>query len=321
MTIKTNWLSCILTGVFLIITGCAPSMMVPVTRPAEINLRGNNRIAIGEIRGEGGPFINDLMTTKLFETGKFEIVDRANLDRVMKEHNLNMSGAVDGKTAAQLGNLVGAAVLVFGTISNYQYEVRKASKPWTNDKGVSHTTNYKIGISRVTMSIQVVGLKTGAIIAAKTISKQAEKENSEIDAWPADPDANAVMGEVVHSTVDAFIKMIAPYTEYVKVTFAKTDSAIPELERGVNFAKVGQWTDAIEQFKVAVEKNSSHQGALWDLGLAYEYNNMFDKAEDAFRKADKVQSCERCIVEIANVKKMAMERRKLEEQGSIKGGD
>jgi len=34
--------------------GCAPSMMVPVTRPAEINLRGINKIAIGEIRGDGG---------------------------------------------------------------------------------------------------------------------------------------------------------------------------------------------------------------------------------------------------------------------------
>ncbi len=301
------------------ITACAPTMKVPVTRPAEINLHGSTKIAIGEIRGDGGQFISDLLTSKLFETGKFEIVDRANVDRIMKEHKLNLSGAVDEKTAPQLGKLVGAEVLVFGNVSTYKYDVHKSTgKPRTDSKGKPSVTYQVKGLSRVTLSFQVVNLATGVVLAAKTISRESEKENTGNEAWPSEPDRDAVMGASAHDAVTIFVRMITPSTEYVEVTFARRDSDIPELERGINFARIGQWKDAVDQFKIATEKNPSHQGAFWNLGLAYEYSTQFDKAEESFRKADNIKPCEKCIKEIANVRRLAEERRKLDEQGALK---
>jgi len=301
-----------------IIAGCAPSMMVPVTRPAEINLRGINKIAIGEIRGNGGQVVSDLLTSKLFESGKFEVVDRANMDRIMREHSLNLSGTVDDKTAAQLGKLVGAAVLVFGNISTYKYDLTKTvGDPWQDKEGKRHQTHYVKGTAKVTASLQVVGLTTGAVLAAKTISKETEEKNSADNGWPEAPDQDAIVGAAVNATVDAFIKMIAPYTDYVKVTFAKADSKLPELERGINFAKAGQWPDAVEQFKAATAKDPTHQGAQFNLGLAYEYTGQFDKAEDTFKTANKIESCDKCIAEISNVKRLAADRKKLEAQGAL----
>ncbi len=130
-----------MTVILAIGGGCAPSMMVPVTRPAEINLRGINKIAIGEINGNGGQTVSDLLTSKLFESGKFEVLDRAHLDRIMREHSLNLSGAVDEKSAAELGKLVGAAVLVFGNMSTFKYEQQSSvDKPWTDKAGKRHQT-------------------------------------------------------------------------------------------------------------------------------------------------------------------------------------
>lgn len=298
--------------------GCAPSMMVPVTRPADINLRGINKIAIGEIRGDGGQVVSDLLTSKLFESGKFEVVDRANLNRIMQEHSLNLGGAVDEKSAAQLGKLVGAAVLVFGNISTYKYEIKKTyDDPWVDKEGKRHQTFYVKGTAKVTASLQVVGLTTGAVLAAKTISKEMENKNSADNGWPEAPDQDATVGAAVNATVDTFLKMIAPYTEYVNVTFAKNDSKLPELEQGVKFAKAGQWNEAIEQFKAATVKDPTHQGAHYNLGLAYEYNNQFDKAEEALKTANKIESCDKCITEISNVKRLAAERKKLEAQGAL----
>jgi len=319
MRAKAQWICSLLTLMFLTTAGCASSVKVPVTRPAEINLRGNNKIAIGEIRGDGGQFIADLMTSRLFETGQFEVVDRSNLARIMKEHSLNMSGAIDQKTAAHLGKLVAAAVIVFGNVSTYKYDLSKwPGKRWTDGKGVPHTTYHAKGVSRVTLSVQVVGLTTGTVLAAKTISKNSEQECTKNDAWPADPDGEAIMRAAAYDAVNAFIKMIVPYTEYVEVSFAKSDSNIPELERGINFAKTGQWADALDQFKAAADNNPQHQGAFWNLGLAYEYSAMFGQAEDAFRKADQIKPCEKCIKEIANVKRRAAEHKKLGEQGFIR---
>lgn len=302
----------------IISTGCAPSMMVPVIRPAEINLRGINKIAIGEIRGDGGQIVSDLLTTKLFESGKFEVVDRANLDRIMREHSLNLGGAVDEKTAAQLGKLVGAAVLVFGNISTFKYELKPTKgEPWTDKQGGTHQSHYKKGIAKMTATIQVVGLTTGTVLAAKTISKQTEDSKSADNEWPEDPDRDVIVGAAVNETVASFIKMIAPYTEYVNVTFAKNDSKLPELEQGVNFAKAGQWNDAIEQFRSATVKAPTHQGAYYNLGLAYEYSNQFDKAEEALKTANKIEPCDKCITEISNVKRLASDRKKLEAQGAL----
>lgn len=118
------WLNKVLFFVLIfavvLITGCAsPSALVPVTRPAEVNLRGINRIVVGEITGNGGQVITDLLTSRLVNSGKFEVLERAQLDRIMREHALNLSGVIDERTAAEVGKLIGATTLISGNVSNY----------------------------------------------------------------------------------------------------------------------------------------------------------------------------------------------------------
>ena len=107
----------------LIVTGCAPSANIPVTRPAEINLVGIKRIAIGGINGNAGAPLSDLLAQRLFESGYYEVLDRQNIDSLMREHNLNLSGAVDKEASAKFGRLLGVSALIFGS-SNVQYSVR-----------------------------------------------------------------------------------------------------------------------------------------------------------------------------------------------------
>lgn len=304
---------CIITAV-----GCAPSMQVPVTRPAEINLRGINRIAIGEVSGPCASEISNLLSTKLFESGKFDVLDRANLDKIMKEHNLQLSGAVDEKTAAEMGKIVGAASLVFGNVTLCKYEQKNTvGNPWRDKDGGRHQTHYVTGTAKVRATMKVVGMQTGKMLAVKTISKEAQRQNSADNEFPEAPDGDAIMSEATDATIAAFMKMIAPYTEYVTVKFAKNDSKVPEMEKGVEFAKRGQWNDALDQFKTATKNNPTHKGAWFNLGLAYEYTFMFKEAESAFKEANKIEVCPECLDEIANVSRMAAERKKLEEQGAL----
>lgn len=301
------------------VTSCAPSILVPVTRPAEVNLSGLNRIAIGKITGTGGQEIAGVLTSKLFESSNFDVLDRANLDRILNEQSISLSGAMDEKTVAEIGKLVGAAAFVFGNVSTYSHHLNKTlGDSWTSKAGVRYQAYWKTVTATVTVSLQVVSLTTGKVLAAKTITKKADRATRANNYWPEDPDKDAAMNEAVNETVTAFVKMIAPYTEHVKIKFASNDSDLPELERGVNFAKVGRWSEAVEQFKAATEKQPTHDGAWWNLGLAYEYSYMFDKAEEAFNEANMIKSSEKYLEEINNVKRMAAERKKLEEQGVIK---
>ena len=91
----------------LFLASCAPSVRVPVTRPAEINLMGIKRVAIGQIDGNVGASLSDVLSQRLFESGRYEIMDRQNMNTLMKEHNLNMTGIIDDQTSVRLGNLSG----------------------------------------------------------------------------------------------------------------------------------------------------------------------------------------------------------------------
>jgi tetratricopeptide (TPR) repeat protein len=300
------------------ILGCAAtSVFVPVTRPAEVNLRGINRIVVGEITGKGGQSIADLLTSRLFESGKFEVLERAQLDRIMREHALNLTGAVDERTAAEVGKLIGATTLISGNVSNYKYDLKTTYSDWKTLEGKQFRTWTKTGTARVAATFKVIGLHTGKILAAKTISREAVRTASADDKLPPDPDSDAAMNEAVGAVVGVFIKMIAPYRDYVKIVFAPTDKNLPELEQGINFAKLGRWGDAVEQFKLAIQKNPTHDGAWYNLGLAYEYSYMFREAEEAFIEANKIKPCEKCLQEINNVRRLAAERKRLEEQGGL----
>lgn len=78
-------------------------------------------------------------------TRKFDIVGRSDLDSVIKEQDLDASGNVDAKTAAQAGKLTGAKYLLVATVDDYQDYVEKA----TFDGGVGSATKRVIRLSCV----------------------------------------------------------------------------------------------------------------------------------------------------------------------------
>ena len=65
-----------------------------------------------------GSFIAEELTTDLFTTGKFKIVERNLLKQVLNELKLGQTGAVDAASAKQLGKLTGVDAIIAGTIAD-----------------------------------------------------------------------------------------------------------------------------------------------------------------------------------------------------------
>jgi TolB-like protein len=61
--------------------------------------------------------LSDMLITKLINTGKFDVVERSQLDRIMQEKSLAQSGVVEEKEAMQAAQLAGADVILVGTAS------------------------------------------------------------------------------------------------------------------------------------------------------------------------------------------------------------
>ncbi|HUT99083.1 MAG TPA: OmpA family protein [bacterium] len=60
---------------------------------------------------------SDILRTEIINTGKFRVIERAQLARVMEEHAFQLSGLVDASTVAELGKLVGADFVALGSLS------------------------------------------------------------------------------------------------------------------------------------------------------------------------------------------------------------
>jgi hypothetical protein len=65
--------------------------------------------------GQIQPQINARVTMAFLKTGRFQLVERAQLDTVLKEGKFEQSGLVDDATAARLGKQMGATFVLVGS--------------------------------------------------------------------------------------------------------------------------------------------------------------------------------------------------------------
>jgi hypothetical protein len=87
----------------------APSSPVVV---AVIDFEANGSTKVGVTRA-----VADMVRTLIGEASNVKIVERAGMERIMKEQNFSVSDRVDSATAIRLGRLLGAGKIVFGSVS------------------------------------------------------------------------------------------------------------------------------------------------------------------------------------------------------------
>lgn len=69
----------------------------------------------------------DELVTQLFQTGKFTVIERAQIDAILSEQNFGQSGRVNPTQAAEIGKILGVQVMVTGSITKFSINERGAS--------------------------------------------------------------------------------------------------------------------------------------------------------------------------------------------------
>ena len=67
----------------------------------------------------------DELATQLVQSGKYTVIERAQLDAILQEQNLGATGAITPATAAKVGKLLGVQLLLTGSIT--QFSVQRTS--------------------------------------------------------------------------------------------------------------------------------------------------------------------------------------------------
>jgi len=82
-----------------------------------------------------GRFLAEETITKLFETGKFKVIERQMLNKVIKEQQLSLTGVVDPESAKKLGKILGVDAICSGTISDLAQNLRVNARMINTETG------------------------------------------------------------------------------------------------------------------------------------------------------------------------------------------
>jgi curli biogenesis system outer membrane secretion channel CsgG len=65
-----------------------------------------------------GRFISEELITRIFTSGRFEVVERNLLQKVLEEQQLGMTGYIDQQTAISIGQILGVDAIITGSITD-----------------------------------------------------------------------------------------------------------------------------------------------------------------------------------------------------------
>lgn len=126
------------------------------------------------------------------------VVDRENIDRILEEQRLGLSGVVDEQTAVRVGNLMGAQAVLMGTVIEHREEpgtLRRSTKDGfesyrvrlknaetgefyfeTRHKPVKYVEFLQENRVFASFSFKLVSLETGEVLMSRVIDQSASDQ-------------------------------------------------------------------------------------------------------------------------------------------------
>ncbi len=131
--------------------------------------------------GQIGEGLAEMLTTSLFKTNRYILLDRQNLDAVINEQDFAEAGRISEKTAARVGEIEGVDLMVFGAVTAFEPEHLGAGGfllgavtlgasiaiASANEDAPVGAITYKE--SYVAIDLKIVDTKTGRIVSATSV--------------------------------------------------------------------------------------------------------------------------------------------------------
>jgi hypothetical protein len=127
-----------------------------------------------------------LLNAKLSESPNLILVERQEIDKALSEIELSFSGLVTPDSAARVGNLIGAKVLVTGRVFESSKKIFIVSKVIGTETGRVYAETVTIPtMEDLEGGMQQMAQKVDAIVNGRyeTLIAQVEDENVKIDRW------------------------------------------------------------------------------------------------------------------------------------------
>ena len=284
-----------------------------------------------------GTEYSNRLISGLVQNGHYQVMERAELKRIMSEQGLNQTGAFDESKAAQVGKLAGVEAMIIGSgtysISDGGAWIKvteKRSKTVTGADGKPQTVVEEVQVQKyearrdVSMNVtfRVVEIATSRVVASKTNTNSVRltsRDNSEEGACKSLPDWNPSVSNLAGGLVTQTVRQVAPYfvTQSRTIAGGKT----PGMKTALDYAKRGMLDDAKTLWEEAEQLADpklvkDRIGAIHNLGVYAEVNGDLDKAEERFNTCYKMTGKGSYLDERMRIQNRRKELERLKKQGS-----
>ncbi len=177
-----------------------------------------------------GSGVADMLATALVKSGKFAVIERQELDKLVQEQKLGESGLVTAQTAPKVGQLLGAELFVVGAVTEC------GTKESNIGGGVSvFGGGLKTKKARTVVDIRLINTSTGEIIASEAEEgtesttgiavRYEDMDFNNQDSWD-----NTDIGKATREAVDKTIELISKNMEKIpwsgKIIKVNTDGTV-----------------------------------------------------------------------------------------------
>lgn len=206
-----------LTMAVLMAGACAPSKSVKMqqavsaseTRKVKSKFSGpKRRIGVVEFEnksayGQGriGGAASDILVTELVKSGKFIVVERGRMARILEEQKLQSQGLIDPATAARVGQVMGLEAIVVGSVS--QFGVKKEGSDYL-------ITRTKRQVAEVTVDLRLIDVESGQVLLADSGKGRAKNsKGSFLGMGTKGGYDQTIEGDALRAAVSQFVTNIS----------------------------------------------------------------------------------------------------------------
>jgi len=214
------------------------------------------------------------------KTSIFSFVERTEMERILKEQQLGMSGVIDDSQAATVGKILGIDAIISGSTN------------WNSS--TDYNSSRRVNKVKATLSMKIISVTTGEVLAifSKDVTRDATSTlDPKTGNWTAMKATNILVDEAFDALVKMAVDYICPIFEKVKPDYRKIKvkdhsaqgkKAMEMLEDQKDFE------GAFTIYKGIVEADPYCAEAICNIGHIYLTYGNFAKAVEYYKQAAEI---------------------------------
>lgn len=206
-------------------------------------------------------------------TDFYDVIERDQLEKIMKEQRLSLSGALDESSVAEVGKLLGLDVMIMGSVN------------YTSNDERSNSANFRCLKRTVTAkgSIKIISVETAKIVGSKNAGSTYNTSacNDDISGMPT---VEQMADIVLKGLAQQFVGYFTPGYEEIEYEFEKIKLAEFKTlsKEAIDYIEAGDLDRAFPITYAMFEADSYNPKAAYNLGVLYEMVGAFEEAAEYY---------------------------------------